>query len=448
MEFEQSSLWRDVQRVVRSNKKPVNFVYTATIHTGEGNYVALKVLNIDYEDNFIEAYTSKIHLEVLLPMGTYAKRVLPNKDVLEVTLTRIPVDEIGVGIDTSQPITAIRYKAVLMTIADLQTEDPAGFEVDEQTLNVSNFDRVKFQLIDKTVEQLRMVTTGTVFRYSKVEDCIKTAVENTYSEIVVDGQAAITGIDMVEADNVELRNHVVIPHGTSIMDIPDYVQKKCGVYSNGLSHFVKDKYWYIYPTYDYGRFNNTLRTMNIILVPQNKLPGIERTYLKDGDCLTILCTAERKHTDKTESQQLNQGNGTQFFDAKKILNGAVEIIDNIARMSRGANNSEYVRNARADGFNNVKVSNRPFTANVFEENSKLIEREGSYFQLVWENSNTDLVLPGTMVRIFYLGDTNIEQMEGVIVAAHHYVQLAGQGMSASRYFSNTGMVAFIKKSTK
>lgn len=442
MEFERSSLWRDVQRVTTSRQKPVNFVYSARIHTGEGTYSALKVLNIDYIENFMENYSPEIHLEVLLPIGTYAKRILPNKETLEITLTRIPVDEIGVSIDTTQDLTSIRYKASMITIENFILEDGAGFEADEQTLNISNFDKIKFQLVDKMMEQLRLENTGTVFRYSTVENAIKTVLGNVANQLNLDGEQIPIGIDMVPADNQKERAHIVIPQGIAAIDVPDYIQKNCGVYSTGLSQYIKDRYWYVYPTFDAVRFSQTLRTMNVILIPQNKLPGIERTYVKEGDCLTVLCTSERKYTNKSESLQLVRGNGTQFADASKILGGFVSTKDGRALLSRGANNNEYVANQRLDNQNNVRVSDKPFTINIFEENSKLFSRQGNYFQFLWENSNPDLVLPGTMVRISYMDD-EIVTIEGVIVAAHHFVQMSGQGVSAGRYYSNSGIVAYI-----
>ena len=117
----------------------------------------------------------------------------------------------------------------------------------------------------------------------------------------------------------------------------------------------------------------------------------------------------------------------------------------VTTVARGANVSEFLSSSRPNGKNNVQISDQPITANPFAEYSKLSRREGSLLSLVWENSQPSAVFPGMMVKLLYLEEDEIKTTFGVMLKAHHYVSMVGEGMTSERHKTNSALSVFVQK---
>lgn len=127
-----------------------------------------------------------------------------------------------------------------------------------------------------------MVSVGGVWRDVTMEDFLKTTRTNYAQSAVVDAANKMQGIDIVTPDNQAKRDHIVVPHGTRLLDLPDYVQHKCGgVYSTGLGSYLRDRHWYLYPLLDYARAAKGEDLVTILVVPLKKFSGTARTYRQD-----------------------------------------------------------------------------------------------------------------------------------------------------------------------
>jgi hypothetical protein len=63
---------------------------------------------------------------------------------------------------------------------------------------------------------------------------------------------------------------------------------------------------------------------------------------------------------------------------------------------------------------------------------------------VWENSQPDLIYPGMQVKILYMEDGEVKELFGVALKAHHYIQLRGQGATATRYICQSAVAVFVQ----
>jgi hypothetical protein len=292
---------------------------------------------------------------------------------------------------------------------------------------------------------MRMILVGGIYRNVLAIDVIKTVMTNEIKKIKVDAKRLPKGIDIVPDTNPNKRDHVILPHGLKLVQLPEYVHRKCGgIYTSGFGYYYQNDHWYLYPCYDTTRFNKTNRKITIINVPPNKFPSIERTYRKNGNNIVILATGEVKYRDDSEVQQLNAGNGVRFAYANTFLQKYSNVGGNKAKVNRVDNNTEVISINRANGNNNIPLSNESITANSYEEYSKLARRQGSVIALVWENSLPELISPGMMVKIMYLNNGNIKEVYGVILKAHHYVQTKGVGLTDGRYVTRTAISVFTK----
>jgi hypothetical protein len=450
MEIEQSSLYREVEEVINSSAKPVHYKWQAEVHVGDDTYSAIKVLSIDDRREYDTNFAEEVMLEVTFGLGTFAYDIYPNQDALDVTLTRIPLNEAGDAETDSASPQAERYTATLVDTGNFKVEANGANVPSRETLNLVQIHTCEFQLQRKAVEQMRLVSVGMRMRGCTVEEAIKSILTNESTQINVDDLQKPKGVDMVPASNQTKREHIIVNDGVRLVDVPQYIHEKCGgVYSSGLGYFYDQDYWHIYPCYDTERFAEAKYTMTVVNVPKNKFPRVERSYNQDGDHVTVLATGDVKFSDDSNIMQLNAGNGVRFMDANAIVNRTnVQVQGNKATAARARNTSEFTTVPRPNGINNVQLSDAPITANPYLEYSKMARRNGAFLQFIWENSNPSLLFPGMMAKILYLDGDDIKEVHGVLLKAHTQHKLEGQGMTSTRYRSFTVLVFFTQRVTE
>lgn len=443
-----SVLAREIDAIIQNPDKPPMYTWDARIYIKDKIYEPMKVLNIDFEEKPEEKYSSNVVIRMVLPAGDYYKEILPNDKDIEISIIKYHMDLATGGVDYNKEFQEERYTATIFDKQDSSQSTSALDTVSKETLNVSNIVEVQFQLLNKALEQLRLITVGGVFRKSTVEDLLKSLITHSFSELDVEESRLPIGVDMIQADNTEMIETLVIPQGTTLVDLPDYLQNKLtGVYSSGLGHFIKGEYWYIYPKYDVKRFGDTSRTLNIIRVPANKMPMVEKSYRVSGDVLTILSTAETDKFDLSEQKQINEGSGARFAKADGFLEDFVTITDNRATVARGANVTEFTGTERPKNSSTAFLSENKITSNDYAEFSAVVKRQGNLYTFVWENSDMDLIVPAMLVTIQFISDNQIQELKGVLMAAHHSIMVRGKGAFTRSYITRSVLNIFIDPTT-
>jgi hypothetical protein len=446
VDLENSSIYREINAILKDGAKPVHYIWSADIHVNGKTYAPLKVISVDFLSDYEANYSDVIIIKLAISGGTYAKRIYPYKDKVDITLYRSPLDEISNTADISNAIESERYTATLIDQGSPVIDQNGKNTPSEEALNLTNIFEISFQLINKALEQLRLVSVGGIYRNVGVQDVVTGILTKESKNLKVDGIRRPKGVDVVPVSNKAVRDHVVIPQGTQLVYLPEYVQKKCGgIYSAGLGYYYQNDYWYLYPCFDTTRFNSAKKTLTVINIPANRFPSVERSYRQSGTNTVVLATGQVRFKDDSEVQQLNDGNGVRFADADKFMNGFTETSNNKTIASRGTSNSEYVATQRATRINNVKVSSNPINSNTYLEASKLARRQGSVFSFVWENSLPSLVYPGMMVKVLYLDDTEVKEVFGVLLKAHHYVQTQQKGLMNARHITRSALSVFVKR---
>jgi hypothetical protein len=447
MEFEQSGLQLEVNAIMNQGAKPVQFQVNCHIivNTTNTTITPLKVLNIDIERNYLDGYSDNIMLEVSLPSGLYSKQIYPYKNNIDVALVLTPMMETGDTVDTTDAPQSETYTATL-----LDTGSPAmeqnGFNAPSQyNMDLTGQTTVHFQLVNKALDQMRMMDVGQVFRGATVDNAIKTLLTNASQTTTVNGQRTVQGVTMQKSANTQARTHIVIPHGVKLVDAAKYIQKYAGgVYNGGMGCYLQGNQWHVYSAMDTTRFNTSQNTLTIINLPKNKYTNVERTYRVAGGQLVVLATGNVKFRDPSNAKQQNLGNGLRFSDATKFMGNFVQLGDNKALASRGANNNEFIGLQRPSGNNNVHRSDNPINANSLEEYSKLSRAMGSVIQMEWQHSNPLLITPGLPTQVMYLDEDSIQTINGVVVGAHHFMQMIGTNFSAAKYATSTVLSIFVQ----
>lgn len=448
MEIEQSSLYPEIQSILSGGPNAVHFVWSAVIHVNQRglDIPAAKVLSVDNVSDFEQNYTDEITLTCVLFGGTFANQIYPFQDDLDISIIKTPIGEVGTAPNSGQAVVVKRYQATLLDQGNPQVEGNIFGAMGQEELDLTNILPVKFQLIEKSLEQIRMASIGGIWRQSTMEDFIKGIMTKMSQDVQVDQNLKVKGVDMVPASNQNVMEHIIIPHGTRLVDVPNYVQEKCGgIYSAGLGCYLRDGYWYVYPCYDTKRMNTAKSTVTVILLPPSKFTNIERTFkLAGSDGLVILATGQIKFRGDSTPQQLNHGNGVRFTDASKVMDQFAVADKNIALAARGNINNEYLSTDRPNGLNNVQMARNRITANPFTASSDLARRSGSVIAAVWENSDDSLIAPSTMVNVMWLEDDTVQTLQGVLLKVASYTEMNQPGILASRHVTRTALSIFVQ----
>lgn len=447
MKIEDSALWSEVDDVIDGGENPVHVTWSATIyHEDDDPVVPLKVVSIDFNEDYLNNYADFIVIEMFLPLGTYAKRVFPYLDNLEIELVRQNVGESSNSTDEDTPPQIERYIATLIDEGNNPVIDASvGNITSEEDLNRVGIPRIKFQLTNKSLEQIRMISVGGIYRNTTGEDVVKAVLTSASKNVSVDEDRKVKGVDMVKASNQKKREQIIIPHGTPLAEVPHHVHYHCGgLYATGLAYYLRGDHWYVFPPYDNTRFNDGQPTLTIINIPANKMPGIERTYRKDGDNLVVIATGQTKFKSMSNTLQLNEGNGIRFADASKMMEDFAVTKGNKTIASRGKTNTEAIGAERKNKMNYVSTALRSINANPFVEYSALASRQGEGITLVWENADRSLIYPGMPVRIRYVDGDEIKDLYGALLGAHEFASLRDSGATATRYVSNVSLSVFVK----
>jgi hypothetical protein len=446
MEIENTPLYREAREIIESGQTGTNFSWTARIHYGDQSkyYDPLLVESVNIRRDYTNNFTDEMTCTLLLPLGKYARQIYPNRNKLEITLYKLARKEVSSDISEDEGVQAERYSATLIDVGPSATEGQGMEANDEDALDLVKLVDVHFQLFNKSVEQIRLITVGGIFRRTKVDQLILSMLTNETANVTIDAARAIEGIDLVPVSNQETKEQIIITQGTKLVDVVGYLQKRIGVYAADIGSYLQSKHWYVYPLYDTTQFEARPATLTILVLPQRKFTGIERTYRKNGDSLVILLTSETGFKDDSGVQYLNEGNGARFADANKLLEQSVSTTGNRTTMARGTNNSEFSTDTNGNGLNHIPIPIQRITANPFTVYSELNARNGGTFKGVWQNSDSSLLTPGMATRIVYADEGEVKEIYGVLLGCDHISHKTGD-FTSQRFINQSVLSFFVKK---
>lgn len=446
MDILDSALAREIEAISANPNTDVAYYWRAEIHANGQTLQPPKVLSFDVGRDYESTFTDESVVTMVVPGGMYAFKIYPYLKDLEITMYREPLGEVDGLPAEEREISSERYVATLINPMALNVAGNSANEIDETSLDLTNLLTLKFQLINKAIDQVRMRTIGGVYRKCLVDDVVRSILTMHSSNVETDSSDVPLGVEMVPSSNVKQQEHIVIPHGTRLVDAVDYIHKHCcGIYTTGLAYYYQANHWYVFPPYDSSKFDQSDNTMTIIRLPANRMPGVERTFRKDGKNLVILATGDAATKNQSESLLMNSGNGVRFADADQFMDGIVQKGGNRAVMSRGGSNNEFVATERPNGNNLVLSSQKRITSNPWVEYSNLAKRNGSLLGLTWENSNPAFITPGMPVKVLYLEDEEIKETFGLIIKAHHYTQTRGEGITVARHHTTSALTIFAQR---
>jgi hypothetical protein len=453
MEIEETQLFKEIKTVIDEGPKPVNYLYRCLFIIDDKKYEPLKTIALNLKRDYFNGFSDELFTTVAIPNGLWAKVIYPNLHILDIIVLKIPILETAEEVEEEAEIEEKRYTAIPVTQISPSLTGQNVQRMSIAALDTTGFSEIEFQLIDKGAEALSMVTTGGVWRRTKTYKAIQGILAKESERAKTLTGPAVETIDVLEGTNEADREHIYIPQGTKLIDVPAYIHRECGgVYSTGINAYYQNKGWYVYPLYDITRYPEVDKKVTILKVPKTRFTNIERTYREDGDILYILGTNDSDFIDETFIHSRNSGDGIRYGDSRKVLRDIVEKKDNKAIIERKEVNHEFIFKNKDDLPDyrkqlNVHLSNDYLTANPFVQTSKIAMANGAMYEIDWENSNPDLLKPGMLIRIIYLDKDTFKELYGVLSAVFSVTQLRTPGLTAKRHITITKLVIFCSSIT-
>ena len=434
----------EVAEISQRGKSSSAFYAEAHVTSSSGSFKALNVTGLNRYRDYIADYTQNLIVTMNATLAQYEKLIHSDTSAITLTLTLYEI-----GFQTAFSLGALAnpkqftYKAKLLEIDSSQISQNNPMS-NNANIGDMTFREFSVQLLEPCFESVSIRTVGGVFRKANGINLIKTLLTNFSTDDEVDAITSVRGVDVVEGFNEKETEQIIIPHMTPLTKAISIINENCGgVYPTGFSYFLQNNLWFIFPPYDITRFNKTNRTITIVNLPKDRLPGIEKTYFNSSTKLIVLSTRDSKVIDNREAKTFNEGSSLRFVDASKLFDSFGTVEDNKFKVNASQNVNEMTLGTRADNMNVLRASGTRITANKNAELSKLAMSKGFYIQLIWENSDDSLLHPGMPAKVLFLKDNQPASATGVLIESEtHWVPME-KSFKHVKLQSTTAMTFFI-----
>lgn len=441
--IESSLLWDEVMKIKNSGAQPVNYFWSCTIHCGDIDVVPQRLLSVELDRYYGKRVGDIIVIEVAVGAGDYNMTMFKNKANLTVTLQRTPTSTMDNAVLPPDDIEVQTFRGVLVNDTSEVLTPAREFNDDINAMNAAGIVKVELQLLDLAMEQLMSKSISLGVRSGTAGGMTRYILTKLSREIDVKAEYAIQGVQMATIDNSEPRA-IQLKTDTMFLDAPTLLHEQHGgIYSAGFAFYLQRGWWYCWPRWDVTKFGGGRPTLTIIGIPDQKLPSIERTYRLVGESLIVLLTGGLKYMDGSTSLKYDKGNGTRFVDSRSIMTDAIDVEGNKLVLDRSLTTTEYVGEKRDTGLENVRTGASRITSNSFVEAGLVTERQGSYIQGIWQNSEYGYLYPGMPVKYLYLLDGEVQEAFGVLDSAQTYIEPIEEGLTFTRHRTNTALTAFL-----
>ena len=453
--IDNSTIFKEILEIADLPSPTVHFTYQGELLIkGQSDPIKLAAIkSFTRTRDYVTNRSDVIMLECAVGAGTYQHKIQPAKNALTAVLYRIPINSDNNTVNTHQPQYVEHYTAVLVDSDVDYVANPDARNVDSETGDQTDQQLFTLQLIDQVLAPIRLTSISGIFPKTTVGKLLKVLmgqwVGGDEPPPVVDPTPKtpkeVRGVDVVEPTNDRVFNHIIIPEGTRILDLPNYLQETYGVYSGNISYYLQRGVWYIYPIYNTSRWDTTLPCITIGMVPQNRMPGADKSFKVKSKQIYILATGNNKHRDTSEHLLLNKGNGVRYLPAENVIDALVTVSKHKAKASRKANMVEYIVEPRADELNSVLMSTRRITDNHLREQSQLASRLGGKLLITWENADVSKLTPGMPVKVLYEKEDKTEILMGVLIGVTEMAAPNTPGQLNTQFISNAALTIFVER---
>lgn len=391
-----------------------NFSVDIVIHTSEDDYpVNYELIKyFDITRNYISDLSEKVTFTFTIGLGDFAYYLLPNRSLLECTITTKIRDGFGENREISN-----RYR-LLLTNLDVGMDDPRLTTVPIEELNKSDMIDMTCECIPREFEVAKSIPALVNLNFVTVKESILYCFYRAFSKNppTIDDTPLSFGLNIVEPNNTTKMSKIDSIQDAKYTNItalnfPTYLQETKGVYNGSIGTFIQyysykdqEKKWFInvYPIIDPDSFHSSKTTNKCIIYLPNsgmKIDFSEATFFRDGDILKIAGTSESMILDKDDDVIRNTGTSVVNVHPKSLLNGQTTV--------KSDNKLQYDKNEinRVTDLKKLKDStdNTVFVGpngNMYKVRSELLASDLIMFDITWKYGNPNEIYPAMPVQVF------------------------------------------------
>lgn len=450
LDISNTSLKKDVDKIINSDDQVIFYQWHATVHNEKYNLNVLKIANFDIIRDYLHNVGDHMHVEFLLASGDFYKFFFPYKENCYITITQKPRTFTNLPIANAKAIKNT-YKLVYIE----KHNNPVNFiEATERfnstALDLTDFVTVRCQVLDLSLEALRILYTGGSFKNMTYEKILQNTVGADSLRVKVNGKPAIGAIDIATPDNIATQPITIIPDGTPLIKLPTYLQEnRKGVYNAGigmyLQNFNNKKTWFIYPLFNTSIYKKRTYKAIFYVIPPQHYVWLEKTYRIENKVLKVLCIADKHYVSDGHARIMDKGNAFRMSAAKSYMLKPVIMTKDGPKATRSRMNYEVSNKEIANGLNYGPMVGVGISDNPYIQYSKVLSRYNDMIHLVWNNSDPDLIHPGMPAKFYYLKHDKLVSITGIIVNTQTTVEMANSGLLIGLYYSNTAITLLVDK---
>ncbi len=441
MEIEKSAIWSEVSKIQASGYKTGTqssfSAWSMIIHTTDLDFYVNKVVNVDIKSDFVNNISDIFTVSFSIAANDYKTKLYPYVKNLEATIIKTYLP--GYSTAKDKPVTfKQRFKMVFLPGSNIKVKGTVLDSATDATASYLGFVTAHAQLVNRGVEPLRLKTFSGVIRGYKNDDILRSIIPDNLNKILVDGKPAISNLDVINADNQQPSKHVIIPSGTTVLNLPTFIHEKMnGLYNAGVGTYVttynNNNTFFVYPTHDINKTDATKPTLNIFAVPENKLGFNDVTYRIDGKSIYILGHTLDSFGENADTHFMNSGVGFRMANAKPFMEKPVDMTADGPVGSRAKLNYEVATEDRADNFNYAPKVVSTSSNNPFVRYSEINKKSGNVVRFVWQSANDTLLYPAMPVILYTTTEMKVVKYKGTLISVDTVVMFEGTGVKDGRY---------------
>lgn len=392
-----------------SNKVAESVTITAVFITPTGQFTALGVERMMNMADFVNSRSEHVQIRARLQPGIYFDQLVKYRDALTC--------QVIISSGTNRVMK--EYVAIPLVDKDVHTESNNTIANKMDALNDVSIVPYEFQLMDKGFAKLRNIPVSNIYMMANVRDALMTVLEQGSQAVGLTGYDKYKGLEVYEpVDNTNNFRQIIFPSGTRLIDAPQFLQNhnEYGVYSKGLGSFYKQNHWWVYPLFNTERVKTHPRPLNLIRVPENKIPDLSSTFYVTPTALTIILTGKADHQDHADIRKQNEGVGQRMIMGDAIA-GDTGYHYNAGRAltTRADSMQEYKLSDRRNGEEWIPINPNP-TGNLMVGLSQNARNQGEVVEVEWRNGDTGYLEPGhPLTYQYFYDDDTVYVRRGVLL---------------------------------
>lgn len=447
------AIWSDIEDILYPSKdegpRDGSYSYKLIIHTPGSDLEVMKLEALDINRDYVKNVSEFALVRCYLPLGVYLQKLAQYRELIEVSIYKIPISASTFGVRMDKKRIVKRYRAIFRS--DLNALD-SGNEfstLGSFSKDLTGLAKVYLELHSRQFEIIRVKTTSCTLEKKTYEDILRGVITAETDKILIDGKPSLDCMDIVKPDNKEPNKITIVPSLTPIVNLPTYLQEQMnGVYAYGIGSFIQHyrekNTWFVYPLYRVDRFKDDIHRAIFYSLPSNIYSGIDRTYVENGKLLKVAVSGHKSYKDNAELGMVNDGLGIRMTDHSVMMKKPWEIdADKGPKGISSKLNNEFIVKNKSDGVNFARYRRSDTHSNPFFEASRTAYHQTAQVDLEWQNGDIDLLYPGMPIKYVFIEEGVRREVNGTLLSAYSVTSNQGQTVGINGHFMTTVGVSIV-----